>query len=79
MKLKLRLKLNMLNMFLLQKTFKVSFISFNSGVRYVLFPFHHLLALKHKQCIFFKMIRNISCSDNAVTKEYAVEYLKNAL
>jgi hypothetical protein len=38
------------------KNFKVSFISFNSGVRYVLFPFHHLLALKHKQCIFFKMI-----------------------
>jgi hypothetical protein len=34
------------------KTFKVSFISFNSGVRYVLF-FHHLLALKHKRCIYY--------------------------
>jgi hypothetical protein len=75
MELKLRLKLNMLNMFLSTKTFKVSFISFNSGVRYVLFPFHHLLALKQNGAfIFFKMIRNISCSDNAVTKEYAVEF-----
>jgi hypothetical protein len=65
-------------MFLSKKLLKYHLFLSTLVVRYVLFPFSSFVSSSTNGAfIFFKMIRNISCSSNAVTKVCSrVFYLK---